>query len=965
MSCENDCGTAPVFPRVITNRPALPRIDYRIGGYGEMRAHMLSRLDAAPVLAGWTHREADDPGIALLEGMAVVGDILSLYQDDYANECYLRTATLPDSVSAVVRLLGYRPAPGLGGMARFALAVKGDKAVNVPAGLALKAQLEGADQPATFETAAPLLALPALSQFHLYRPRRVPPVVNGMDTFQLGAADGVDIQAGDKLMVGLAAGPAAHRAYDHLQVMTVAEVWDAFGIRYVKTEGQLESLASGLVGITAVPGIFASTSSAQAVASAAQIASMAANTGVMAVAGPGLTSASNAGSMALFSANFGSSLSANPAALSALPAFSGVLAAGLAVAATTSVSRLVAWKLTGEHRHFGHQAPAVRVSIDANGRASEVAVSYDRVLNATQGAPAGPGIAARQLPLEGRVDTVGAGTEVLVEANLSSSAGRAGRKRLLARRVRQVDAQSMAWGSQSGAATVLTLDDDLAITESGTALNHADIRGLAVHTVEGAAFELRAAPVPTSAVEGMTLDFYGDAPDALALLQRTLLLAEPGGVLAASVQRVQRLSSGEPRFQLTLDRSVDYRLYGHDEPQVAVYGNLVDASEGKTEPASANFIANVVAGSSGTEAVLGDGDARQVWQTFALPKLSATAPLTYLLDATQSPPQRPELAVRVGAALWQRVDSFFDAGPLDEVYIVRQDGSGGSVVQFGDGVHGARLPSGRGNVTAVYRSGSGSRGALAPDASVSAQPRFTGFDKAFLLEPVTGGAAPEAVDSVRRAAPGTMQSLGRIVSLADFEAEAQALPGVLKARATWALIDASPVLVLTVLTDGLAEADRAALDLALRSAVAARGPARCALQLRLGNRRFAQLALRVGIDQRLRSDDVLAALRLALGTSADDTALDDAPSGGLFDWQVRGFGQDVHGSQVLGRVQAVAGVAWVELLRLADRGHGVQRTRAGGASPAALVAAQQRLVCPADSVLALHQDQLSVEWIAV
>ncbi len=916
MSSDQHCGTAPEFPRVIANRPALPRIGYRIGGYGEMRAHMLGLLDAAPTLAGWTHRQADDPGIALLESLAVVGDILSLYQDDYANESYLRTATLPDSVSALVRVLGYRPAPGLGGLARFAIAVKGTAPVSVPAGLALKAPLDGADKPATFETAAPLQALPALSEFHLYRPRRVPPLVNGMDTFQLGNAAATELKAGDRLLVGLAVGAGANRAYDHLQLMEVAEVWQAFGIQYVKTTGQLESLAAGGSGRSSV------TLAAAAPLSVVAAASLGAG-----VLGAGLAS------------------------LAALPAYSGVLAAGLAVPALASVPRLVAWKLAGEHRHFGHQAPATRVAVDARGRASEVAVPYVRTLDGTQGSPAGPGIAARQLPLEGRVDTLVAGTQVLVQANLSSADGRSTRQRLLARRVTQLDAQSMAWGSQTGAATVLTLDADLAISEGSTLLNRADIRNIAVHAVEGGAFELLAEPVPTSAVEGSTLDFYGQASDALALRQRTLLLAEPGGVVATSVQQVRMQTQGEPRFQITLDRPVHYRLYGHDKPQVPVYGNLVQASEGQTEPANAV--------SSGAETVLGDGDARQAWQTFALPKLSDDAPLSWLLDATQSPPHRPALALRVGGLLWQRVDSFFDAGPLDEVYIVRPNASGGSVVQFGDGVHGARLPSGRSNVTAVYRKGSGSRGVLAPDASVSAQPRFTGFDKAFLLEPVTGGAAPEAADSVRRAAPGAMQSLGRIVSLADFESEAQALPGVLKARASWALLDGSPVLALTVLTDGLAEADRVALDLALRSAVAARGPARCPLQLRLGNRRFAQLALRVGPHPRLRNDDLLAAIRLALGSCVDDAALDDPPTGGLFDWRERGFGQDVHGSQVLARVQAVPGVAWVELLRLADRAH---RTRLGNSSPGALVAAHTKLVCPADSVLALHQDQLSVEW---
>ena len=53
---------------------------------------MFRGIDAAPPLAAWTHREPDDPAIALIQGAAIVGDILTFYQEHYANEAYLRTA---------------------------------------------------------------------------------------------------------------------------------------------------------------------------------------------------------------------------------------------------------------------------------------------------------------------------------------------------------------------------------------------------------------------------------------------------------------------------------------------------------------------------------------------------------------------------------------------------------------------------------------------------------------------------------------------------------------------------------------------------------------------------------------------------------------------------------------------------------------------------------------------------------
>ncbi|MFW6078548.1 MAG: hypothetical protein ACODAE_02940, partial [Gemmatimonadota bacterium] len=117
--CRNDCSpTGPTFPRPIDaalNPPARSRIGYRIGSYSDIRAFLLGLVDRDPVLRAWSHREPDDPGIALLEGAAVLGDILTFYQEVYANEAFLRTATWRESIADLVRITGYRLAPGVGG----------------------------------------------------------------------------------------------------------------------------------------------------------------------------------------------------------------------------------------------------------------------------------------------------------------------------------------------------------------------------------------------------------------------------------------------------------------------------------------------------------------------------------------------------------------------------------------------------------------------------------------------------------------------------------------------------------------------------------------------------------------------------------------------------------------------------------------------------------------------------------
>ena len=880
MSCDHDCARDPAFPRAIFNRPGLETIDYRIGDYVAMRAHMLAQIDADPALAGWTHRLPDDPGIALVEAAAIVGDILALYQETYANEAYLRTAQWRDSVAELVRVLGYRLAPGLGGKARFALAVKGDKPVAIPKGFAITAKLPSAPKPAQFETTAAFDARPALSKFHLYRPRFIPQIVNGLDTFQLDAGNDLALAKGDRLLVGTASGTTL----THTQILIVEKVTEAFGARIVKTSGRMASLLGGHVfghvapALTLNPAALATLSLSAPAAPAVAIAPMLSFAPVSLPASAGVLSSG----------------------ISFLPAFSGLLNAGLGLALLGSAPSLQAYKLGASVRHFGHNAPATRVAIDGDGHASELGVSYLRRLDANQGDPAGPALRPAQWPLEGEVPAFSAGTKVLVEANLSANAdGSAARKRVLERGIAQVDRQSIAWGSLTGASTVLHLDDDLAITDSGTALRCADIRGVTVHQVVGAGFRIRAASQPSGAASGHSLDFFGNRDDALALVERTLLLDLRDGPRPVQVQAVDTRGSGsDPRFYaLTLDSTLTLAEFAHDTPSVDVYGNLVDTTEGKTE----------------VDTPLGDGDAREVFQTFALPKL----PLTYLLDTSSAPPQLPELEIRVGGVLWQRVASFFGRGPRETLYIVREDKDGTSFVQFGDGRTGARLPSGKGNVVAHWRTGSGAHGLPAGSDKPAAAKRLPGFDDVWMLEPATGGAVPESAANARLAAPATMQSLGRIVSLADFEAEALSLPGVLKARAAWQLQDGAPLVVLTVLCASGEAADATAIDIALRRALAARGPARWPLMVRIGSRQRIFIGLAVAIDPSLRADDIAIAIGAALGIEDDDPADDiDLGARGLMHWRMRNFGDGVHGSQILSAVQNVAGVRWVEIDRL-------------------------------------------------
>ncbi len=209
--CDNFIDDDFIFPMRPNNRPALPHFNYRIAAYPQFMQVMLKQIDSSWELRHWTHRDADDPGIALLQGAAIIADILTFYQQRYANEGFLRTAQWRESVADLVRLTGYRLSPGVGGNAGFAFELKGEKTVTIPAGFPLKTDLENLDDPAEFQTSTVLQAYPHLSKFNLYRKRNYSNYLYAnKNEIELAAVDDdtstqarsdFNLQSGDRLLL--------------------------------------------------------------------------------------------------------------------------------------------------------------------------------------------------------------------------------------------------------------------------------------------------------------------------------------------------------------------------------------------------------------------------------------------------------------------------------------------------------------------------------------------------------------------------------------------------------------------------------------------------------------------------------------------------------------------------------------------------------------------------------------------
>ncbi len=165
------------------NRPGLEALDYRIGTHGSFLADMLARLSEYSLpeigadqkqnpLAALTCREGDDFSIALLDGWAIVADVLCFYQERIANEGYLGTATERRSILELARLIGYEPKPGVSASVDLALSLEKGCNAEIPAGTRVQSLPNPGETPQTFESSEKVAGR---AEWNLLKPRTVRP----------------------------------------------------------------------------------------------------------------------------------------------------------------------------------------------------------------------------------------------------------------------------------------------------------------------------------------------------------------------------------------------------------------------------------------------------------------------------------------------------------------------------------------------------------------------------------------------------------------------------------------------------------------------------------------------------------------------------------------------------------------------------------------------------------------------
>ncbi|HYK05715.1 MAG TPA: putative baseplate assembly protein [Thermoanaerobaculia bacterium] len=319
-----------------------------------------------------------------------------------------------------------------------------------------------------------------------------------------------------------------------------------------------------------------------------------------------------------------------------------------------------------------------------------------------------------------------------------------------------------------------------------------------------------------------------------------------------------------------------------------VYANVVEATHGETVK---------------TE-ILGSGDGSE-FQTFELKK----SPLTYLPSTSAEGLSAVEstLTVTVNNVRWNERDTLLESSPGAREYTTRNDDQAVTTVSFGDGVNGARIPTGKDNVRAQYRKGSGTGGNVASGAIQVLIDNIAGVQK--VMNPIasTGGADAENVAQIRGNAPDSIRTFSRAVSVTDYAALALTYPGVAKASASLITIDPAahvaleqPYIRLTIATaDGVKLSEQRAFAAALRAYLDVRRDPNVQLRIVDLTEIYVNLTAEVDVLDDFPRENTRAAVEAA--------ALD------YFDFDRLGFGQSLRLSSVYAALQAVPGVRSVTI----------------------------------------------------
>jgi hypothetical protein len=347
-------------------------------------------------------------------------------------------------------------------------------------------------------------------------------------------------------------------------------------------------------------------------------------------------------------------------------------------------------------------------------------------------------------------------------------------------------------------------------------------------------------------------------------------------VVQATLVAVHVVDAGRCELEITPPLAEALR-----RDSVVVHGNVALASHGES-----------------VSQVLGAGNASQPFQKFELKQL----PLTYRAAANEIG-AAAELTVRVGGVAWKERPTLYGSTAIDRAYTLSTDEQNRMFVGFGDGLSGARLPSGTNNVQATYRKGLGIDGNVAAGSLTQLMTRPLGLKSVSNLLMAEGGTDPEPASAARQSIPLTTRTLGRAVSVLDYEDFARAYSGIAKAQAGVLQVSGVQTVAITLAAPlGKPLTPASPVWTNLLGALKASGDPHVPVTLLALQQSTFRLGLKVKCDPAFESAKVLSAVEAALRVH--------------FSFDARELGQPVQQSDVIATAQAVPGVVAIDLTRL-------------------------------------------------
>jgi hypothetical protein len=698
-------------------------------------------------------------------------DVLTFYQERLANESYLRTATQLATLSELVRLVGYQPSPGVSASTYLAFTIRAAPgspsmptatAVTIPAGTKTQSVPAQGQMPQIFETSADILAKADWNALPVQT--GVPWAPRWGDTSIYLAGTSTQLNPGDAILIvgdERAEPPYTSRAWAVRIVDTVVAdgargrtlvTWkiglgeDGRPITAENPQFYALRQRASLFGYNAVDPLLLADKTLASLAAAKQVAGdppewrfVVDTVSVRDFADPPITLLSSEGVIDL-DAVYGKVKAGDWIALVSPEATNSSSPAGYVelygVVAAATLSR----------SGFGVSAKVSRLSLDLIDSNLAAYIYWTRTTSALVQSEA---LAPAEKPLDHPLYGAQVDLEIVRNdlAGVTAIALSGNRQKIAV----NAEVTNLVFTPDDLSEPVqLAPGDVLALTQPPKALksdgsvpdwsNHWPMLRLSVADSNNRTGTVRARLVdfalsPSSSSDPVVQEF-------------------------ALVSSVATVNSPFPHTRLLLSAPL---LNCYDRSSTSVNANVGAAT----------------AGASVTE-LLGSGSASTPNQTFTLKQ----SPLTYVSAPTPTGRQ-VTLTLRANGVAWSEVASLYDQSANAQVFSVLDQPGGVAEITTGDGFEGAMLPTGTANILANYRVGLGAAGNVAAGTITTLVDRPLGV--AGVVNPLaaSGGQDPDSVSDIQTSAPLTVVTLGRAVSIEDYQILAETYAGIGKASAIW------------------------------------------------------------------------------------------------------------------------------------------------------------------------------------